>query len=73
MMLRRGSESMRLAIAAAVLRSAPAAAETRNAEPPKRIVMNGSHVIVGNYRLSAPFDDAPEGRDCATLPPIGKR
>jgi hypothetical protein len=70
MMLRFDTETMRLAITAAVLLSGPAAAETHNAQPLQGTAMNRIHVIVGNETLSATLDDTPTARDFAAHLPL---
>jgi hypothetical protein len=70
MMLRHGSTTMRSAITAAVLLSAPASAETPSVEPPKGTAMTRIHVIVGKETLSATLGDTPAGRDFAALLPL---
>jgi hypothetical protein len=70
MMLRHGSTTLRLVIAAAVLLSGPAGAETHNAEPPKETLMTSIHVIVGKETLSATLDDTSAGRDFTALLPL---
>ena len=70
MMLRQYEISICTTIAAALLLYDPALAETRNAEPPKEVVMIRINVIFGNETLSATLDDTPAGRDSAALLPL---
>jgi len=69
-MLRQCEKSICMTMAAALLLSGPALAETSNAEPPKETAMIRIHVIVGNETLSATLDDTPTGRDFAALLPL---
>jgi hypothetical protein len=59
-----------MTMAAALLLSGPALAETMNTEPPKEAAMTRIHVIVGDETLSATLDDTPAGRDFAALLPL---
>jgi hypothetical protein len=61
---------IRLMLAAALLLSCPALAETRKAIPSKEIAMTRIRVIVGNEILSATLDDTSTGRDFAALLPL---
>jgi hypothetical protein len=70
MMRRQCEKSICMTMAAALLLSGPALAETRNTEPPKEAPMTRIHVIVGDETLSATLDDTPAGRDFAALLPL---
>jgi hypothetical protein len=62
--------TIRMTMAAAVLISGPALAETWNAEPRKEVAMTKIHVTVGNETLDATLDDTTAGRDFAALLPL---
>jgi hypothetical protein len=70
MMLGQREKSICITMAAALLLSGPALAETRNAEPPKEAAMIRMNVIAGNETLSATLDNTPAGRNFAALLPL---
>ena len=70
MMPQQCDKSICMTMAAALLLSTPALAETMNAKSPKEAAMTRIHVIVGDETLSATLDDTPAGRDFAALLPL---
>lgn len=59
-----------MTLSATVVLSAPALAETGNAQPAKEATMTRIRVIVGNAVLSVTLDNTPAGRDFAALLPL---
>jgi len=69
-MQRHCTKAIGLTLAAAVMFSDSALAETGSPVPVEEAAMTRIHVSVGNETLSAMLDDTPAGRDFAALLPL---